>query len=72
MRSWDKDQIEGGVKWPLVGGAKTEGELTEATCHINPAHGVVPAGRVLRAAAVPELSHEAATYGCLLSLLVLM
>lgn len=48
---------------------KWRAELTKSIFLVNPAHGVGPTGRVLCAAAVLELSHEAATHGRLLSLL---
>lgn len=48
---------------------KRRAELTEVIFLVNPAHDVGPAGRVLCAAAVLQLSHEASTYWRLLSLL---
>ena len=49
---------------------KRRAELTEIISLVKLAHFVGPAGRVLCAVAVLELSHEAATYGRLLSLLL--
>lgn len=47
---------------------KWRAALTKSIFQVNAAHGVGPTGRELSAAAILELSHEAATYGRLLSL----
>lgn len=66
-----KDEIRAGLQGREWEEPERKAELTEFTFHVNQAQEVGPTGRELRAAAVLELSHEAATYRCLLSLLVL-